>query len=84
MRHFYPDKMEAQQPLSQTALFVKYNIQVVYVYTSLNVNHVLKDILQKGNTSLTSINPLKPNDPYSGRTAPLTSKVSFYIFIQQI
>jgi hypothetical protein len=24
------------------------------------------------------------NDPYSGRTAPLTSKVAFYIFIQQI
>ena len=30
------------------------------------------------------INPLKPNVPYRGRTAPLTSKVSFYIFIQQI
>jgi len=30
------------------------------------------------------INPLTPNDHYSGRTAPLTSKVSFYIFIQQI
>ena len=25
-----------------------------------------------------------PNDPYSDRTAPLTSKVAFYIFIQQI
>jgi len=31
-----------------------------------------------------SINPLTPNDPYSGRTAPLTSKVAFYVFIQQI
>jgi hypothetical protein len=30
------------------------------------------------------INPLTPNDTYSGRTAPLTSKVAFYIFIQQI
>jgi hypothetical protein len=30
------------------------------------------------------VNPLTPNDHYSGRTAPLTSKVSFYIFIQQI
>ena len=30
------------------------------------------------------INPLTPNDPYGGRTAPLTSKVAFYIFIQQI
>ena len=30
------------------------------------------------------INRLTPNDHYSGRTAPLTSKVAFYIFIQQI
>ena len=28
--------------------------------------------------------PLTPNDPYRGRTAPLTSKVAFYIFIEQI
>jgi len=28
--------------------------------------------------------PLTPNDPYRGRTAPLNSKVAFYIFIQQI
>jgi hypothetical protein len=31
-----------------------------------------------------AINPLTPNDHYSGRTALLTSKVAFYIFIQQI
>jgi len=30
------------------------------------------------------INPLTPNDHYSGRTIPLPSKVAFYIFIQQI
>jgi len=29
-------------------------------------------------------NLLKPNVNYSGRTAPLTSKVAFYIFIRQI
>ena len=29
-------------------------------------------------------NPLTSNVNYSGRTAPLTSKVAFYIFIQQI
>jgi len=29
-------------------------------------------------------NPLTPNDHYRGRTVPLTSKVAFYIFIQQI
>ena len=31
-----------------------------------------------------NFNPLTPNDPYRYRTAPLTSKVTFYIFIQQI
>jgi len=30
------------------------------------------------------INLLTPNVNYSGRTAPLTTKVAFYIFIQQI
>ena len=30
------------------------------------------------------INLLTPNDLYNGRTAPLTSKVLFYIFIHQI
>ena len=30
------------------------------------------------------INPLTLNDSYRGRTTPLTSKVAFYIFIQQI
>jgi hypothetical protein len=33
---------------------------------------------------LVTVNPLTPNDTYKGRTAPLTSKVAFYIFIQQI
>jgi len=31
-----------------------------------------------------SFNLLTPNVNYSGRTAPLTSKVAFYTFIQQI
>jgi len=39
----------------------------------------LKSHRFQGNT-----NPLTPNVNYSGRTAPLTSKVAFYIFIQQI
>ena len=30
------------------------------------------------------LNPLTPNDTFSGRTAPLTSEVAFYILIQQI
>ena len=33
---------------------------------------------------VTDINPLTPNDHYRGRTAPLTSKFAFYIFIQKI
>jgi len=33
---------------------------------------------------LIPVNHLTPNDPYRGRTAPLTSKVAFYIFIRQI
>ena len=32
----------------------------------------------------TDLNPLTPNERYRGRTAPLTSEVAFYIFIQQI
>jgi len=31
-----------------------------------------------------TFNPLTPKDTYRGRTAPLTSKVASYIFIQQI
>ena len=34
--------------------------------------------------SFQHFNPLMPNVNYSGRTALLTSKVAFYIFIQQI
>ena len=35
-------------------------------------------------TQASHLNPLTHNEPYRGRTAPLTSKVAFYIFIQQI
>jgi len=33
---------------------------------------------------VSDVNLLTPNVNYSGRTASLTSKVAFYIFIQQI
>jgi len=51
---------------------------------------VCSDILTKKSTQsehrveFFNINLLTPNVNYSGRTAPLTSEVSFYIFIQQI
>ena len=41
-------------------------------------------ILKSSVEGVENINPLTSNDPYRGRTAPLTSKVAFYIFIQQI
>ena len=37
-----------------------------------------------GEVRIKVFNLLTPNVNYSGRTAPLTSKVAFYIFIQQI
>ena len=43
-----------------------------------------EDVWGCGGVTPCIINPLTPNDPYSGRTAPLTSKVAFYVFIQQI
>ena len=45
----------------------------------------LEDLALDGMIILKSfINPMTPNDHYSGRTVPLTSKIPFYIFIQQI
>ena len=35
-------------------------------------------------TNAQIINHFTPNDSYKYRTAPLTSKFAFYIFIQQI
>ena len=39
---------------------------------------------RSNNSIMSHFNHLKPNDAYRRRTAPLTSKVAFYIFIQQI
>jgi len=44
----------------------------------------LEDLRIVWRVNETDLNPLTPNDPYRGRTAPLTSKVAFYTFIQQI
>jgi len=55
----------------------------VYIFTNIFSNDVgIK--LAKFVQLVGTINLLKPNVNYSGRTAPLTSKVAFYIFIQQI
>jgi len=41
-------------------------------------------LLKNKNFFIKLVNLLTPNVNYSGRTAKLTSKVSFFIFIQQI
>ena len=43
-----------------------------------------KKLLVHPVTSQSLLNHLTPKDPYKDRTAQLTSKVAFYIFIQQI
>jgi len=55
---------------------------------SRNVNARIKErentlfeCRQRPENLLFALNPLTPNDPYSGRTAPLTSKVALYIYI---
>jgi len=44
----------------------------------------VKYTIHKFSLVVSEVNLLTPNANYSGRTAPLTSKVAFYIFIQQI
>ena len=60
---------------------------VIAVVTGITTNISilpLDDVITNWQIIIMFINPLTPNDRYSGRTAPLTSKVAFYIFIQQI
>ena len=47
-------------------------------------NQVEVSYIMAQNPYTNIINLPTPNVSYSGRTAPLTSKVAFYIFIQQI
>jgi len=48
---------------------------------NLEDEKINKYLVTETNTEAKNINPLKPNDPYSGRTAPLTSKLSIlYIY----
>jgi len=53
----------------------------------VGLNHISEQIqyhVEHTTIKPEAINLLTPNVNYSGCTAPLTSKVSFYIFIQQI
>jgi len=46
--------------------------------------HAMMAYRRGGDTDPLILNLLTPNVNYSGRTAPLTSKVPFYIFIKKI
>jgi len=49
-----------------------------------NITAVCSSSPRKNSVGFFSINLLMPNVNYSGRTAPLTFKVAFHIFIQQL
>jgi len=55
-----------------------------YVITEIDWSIVDYLLLRFYPSVFQNINLLTPNVNYSGRTAPLTSKVAFYVFIQQI
>jgi len=59
-------------------------VPITQISTHFEEYKASEPCLQEAVTLLSQINPLTHNDHCSGRTAPLTSKVAFYIFIQQI
>jgi len=65
------------------------NYYHIAFYSFIQVNCIIRRILTLKYNSVTlsdvcNFNLFTSNVNYSGRTAPLTSKVAFYIFIQQI
>ena len=61
------------------------NIRHEMSFLACHKYFILVYVLQlSGPEDVRTFNLLTPNVNYSGRTAPLTSKVAFYIFIQQI
>jgi len=74
-----------------SALFIEESMCKIYFHLTLKITkhgillplHWYTSNAEYSEKEMT-FNPLTPNDPCRGRTAPLTSKVAFYIFIQQI
>ena len=73
---------KARKTLSQTFVFYRLSVECKNLQIQPKFVARLHAIFTMPLISL--LNPLKPNDAYRRRTAPLTSKVAFYIFIQQI
>jgi len=60
------------------------SIKVENFLTSCETVRFSRSALPMSKFVSVTVNPLTPDDPYRGRTAPLISEVAFYIFIQQI
>jgi len=63
-------------PLQNAVCF----IILIYLFPVLFAFYIQGVLKLKKTSTKRLINPLTPNDPYRRRTAPLTSKVAFYIF----
>jgi len=84
-------RSHSKQEMTQGTLrYVRFVIEIAlaewvsFLYTVTMSDMKWQDKLQYYGQGQVSFNLLTPNVNYSGRTAPLTSKVAFYIFIQQI
>jgi len=65
--------------------YLKKQRDILYQDVGISLYPVLAYIpVLVSSLDVVALNLLTPNVNYSGRTAPLTSKVAFYIFIQQI
>ena len=69
----------------QTAIISLYSInRLVCITETESVYCAVRTVTLNMYGLIFAFNPLTPNDPFRGRTAPQTSEVTFYIFIQQI
>jgi len=78
---FYKVPIVIREAFSELIL-IKLNGKLISMFVVINMVYMTKQSIEFVCHPL--FNPLKPNNPYRRRTTPLTSKIYFYIFIQQI